>query len=81
MDGPGRAGRDTPVEMRTVVSGSMTRTWAAAGRRRPEQPSRTEAEFAKSDVACRSVPTSSIVLWDPDEDTLPHGTVYCAEQL
>lgn len=81
MDGPGGAGCDTPVEMRTVVSGSTTRTRASACRRRPEPPSRTEAEFAKSDAARRSVPSSSIVLWNPDEDTLSHGTVYWAEQL
>jgi hypothetical protein len=46
-----------------------------------EEDSMTEAEFAKNDAACQSFPTSSVVLWDPDEDTLSHGTVYCAEQL
>jgi hypothetical protein len=46
-----------------------------------EEDSMTKAEFAKNDAACRSFPTSSVVLRDPDEDALSHGTVSCAEQL
>ena len=41
----------------------------------------TEVEFAKDETACVSFPSTSVVLWDSNEDSLTEGTVYCAEQL